>query len=292
MVNWMMPWQVAEWLCCGLLAAALAFRVSRRPVLVRLVPFPRELGTVLGLFGLWQLAGRLSVMKVDGAIARGTWIWDAERAIHLPSEAGLQHLVMPHQWLVEAMNLYYASMHFTVMIVFLIWLFLRHREDYPRIRTTLALTTAAALAVQLVPVAPPRMIPKAHLVDTALLYGQSVYGQINPDSPDQLSAMPSVHVAWAVLVGVCVWRLSGSRWRWVGPAHTIATIVVVTATANHYWGDEIVATALVLASVGLQAAARRTAASLRTLAARRKDIRRPQAEPLAAAQSGTKLPIR
>ena len=227
-----------------------------------LVPVPRELGTVLGLFGLWQLAGQLSVMKTSGAISRGTWIWDAERAVHLPSETSLQHLVLPHHWLVRCMNLYYASMHFTVMITFLVWLFARHRDAYPRVRTTLVLTTAASLLIQLVPVAPPRMIPKAHLVDTALLYGQSVYGQINPDSPDQLSAMPSVHVAWAVLVGVSVWRLSTSKWRWIGPAHAVATVMVVTATANHYWSDEAVAAVLVIASVLAQAAARRIVASL------------------------------
>lgn len=185
-----------------------------------------------------------------------------ERAVHLPSETDLQHLVLPHHWLVRGMNLYYATMHFTMMIAFLVWLFARHRDAYPRIRTTLVLTTAACLVIQFVPVAPPRMIPKAHLVDTALLYGQSVYGQISPDSPDQLSAMPSVHVAWAVLVGFSVCQVSNSKWRWIGPAHTVATVTVVTATANHYWSDEAVAGILVLMSVLGQATARRTVTSL------------------------------
>ena len=66
-----------------------------------------------------------------------------------------------------------------------------------------------------------------------MLYNQSVVGQINADSPDQLSAMPSVHVAWAILVGFSVWQVSGSKWRSIGPAHTVATVMVVTATVNH-----------------------------------------------------------
>jgi hypothetical protein len=252
MIHWMMPWQVAVWLCGILLIVALAFRMSRQPLLIRFLPFPRELGVVLGLFALWQIAGQLSVMKVDGALARGTWLWDAERTLHLPSEADIQHWVLPHPDLVRFMNVYYASMHFTCMIIFLIWLFVRHRDAYPRIRTTMALTTAMCLVIQLIPVAPPRMIPKANLVDTALLYGQSVYGPINADSPDQLSAMPSVHVAWAVIVGYSVWRVSTSRWRWIGPLHTVLTVLVVVGTANHFWADGIVAVALILVSVGLQ----------------------------------------
>ena len=39
--------------------------------------------------------------------------------------------------------------------------------------------------------------------------------------PDQLSAMPSVHVAWAVLVALGVILFSTSRWRWLILAHPV-----------------------------------------------------------------------
>jgi hypothetical protein len=80
---------------------------------------------------------------------------------------------------------------------------------------------------------------------------------MNANSPDQLSAMPSVHIIWAVLVGWTVWRVSASKWRWIGPLHTVLTITVVLATANHYWADGIVGVALLLLSAGIQVAARR-----------------------------------
>ena len=64
-------------------------------------------------------------------------------------------------------------------------------------RTVLAWTTLCCLLIQLIPVAPPRMIPGIGIVDTGLRYNQSVYSHGLPI--DQLSAMPSVHVAWAVL---------------------------------------------------------------------------------------------
>jgi hypothetical protein len=75
--------------------------------------------------------------------------------------------------------------------------------------------------------------------------------------------MPSVHVIWAVLVGWTVWRVSPSKWRWIGPLHTVLTITVVLATANHYWADGIVGVALLLISAGIQTGARRGARWIR-----------------------------
>jgi hypothetical protein len=152
----------------------------------------------------------------------------------------VQHLVLGHRLIVEGANLYYAAMHMTVMLAFLIWLFLRHRDRYRPVRMVMAWTTLGCLLLQLLPVAPPRMLPG--IIDTGLIYDQSVYSHGLPI--DQLSAMPSVHVAWAVLVGYYTWRISPSHWRYIGPAHSVITIFVVVATGNHWWLDGIVAVAI------------------------------------------------
>ena len=81
-------------------------------------------------------------------------------------------------------------------------------------------------------------------VDTAIRYNQSVYGIGGSGFADQLSAMPSVHVGWAVLVGVFVIKISPSPWRWLVLVHTGLTILIVTVTANHWWLDGIVAVML------------------------------------------------
>jgi membrane-associated phospholipid phosphatase len=198
--------------------------------------FAREAAVIGALYGVWQLANMISVTGAGGAFSRAKWIERFERDVHLPSEHSVQHLVLGHRLVVEGANLYYATMHLTMMFVFLIWLFVRHREDYRPIRQVMAWTTLGCLLVQLVPVAPPRMFPG--IVDTAMVYGQSVYSNGLPI--DQLSAMPSIHVAWAVLVGYYVWRVSPSRWRYVGPLHSVLTIVVVVVTGNHWWLDGIV----------------------------------------------------
>jgi membrane-associated phospholipid phosphatase len=56
--------------------------------------------------------------------------------------------------------------------------------------------------------------------------------------------MPSVHVAWAVLVGYYTWRISPSRWRYIGPVHSALMSFIVVATGNHWWLDGIVAVAI------------------------------------------------
>ena len=214
--------------------------------------FARELAIMFTLYAVWRLANRLSLMQVDGAIWRGRWLWDVQRDLHLPSEISVQHLVLPHPLIVQAANVYYAVAHVPAAIVFLVWLFTFHRERYPAIRNTLAITTGVCLLIQLIPVAPPRLIPDLGVVDTPLLYHQSVYGPIGTGIAAQLSAMPSVHVAWAVLVGIGAVMVSSSRARWLVLAHPLLTMVVVVATGNHYWLDGIVAVAILAMALSAQ----------------------------------------
>jgi hypothetical protein len=167
----------------------------------------------------------------------------------------VQHLITGSSMLTQAANLYYATMHFGALFVFLIWLFVRHRDRYPKVRRVLALTTLVCLAIQLIPVAPPRLLPGYGYVDTAQQYGQSVYSL--GFGADQLSAMPSVHVAWAVLIAWATARIGSGPWRWLGTAHAVVTTFVVVATANHFWADGIVAIAVLAACAALEAGASR-----------------------------------
>ena len=160
----------------------------------------------------------------------------------------MQHVFLPHPLIVQAFNLYYDALHFPVLIACLIWLFVRHRDRYSRLRITLVALTGACLLVQLIPVAPPRMLPGTGMVDTAVLYHQSVYATHAGFEPDQLSAMPSVHVGWAILVAIMVITAARSPWRWLALLYPALTTLAVVVTANHYWMDGIVA-GLILAAV-------------------------------------------
>jgi hypothetical protein len=272
--NVALSWRQAAWLALALCAVAVALRASGRPRLRRLAPFAVESTLIAALYALWQLAGTVSVTGTAGAFTRAEWIERTELAWRLPAESGVQDLVVGHPLLVQAANLYYATMHFGGIFLFLVWLFVRHREHYPAVRTTLALTTLVCLLIQLMPVAPPRLLPG--YVDTARQYGQSVYTL--GLGADEFSAMPSVHVAWAVLIGWYAARLAPARWRWLGPAHAVATVFVVVATANHFWADGIVAVLVLVGCAWLQVGARRTGALLWRRAAAT-----PAAEPAASA---------
>ncbi len=251
-----LPWPYAAVGAVMLVAAAVLVRPRGR-VWTGARPFALEISLILVLYSLWRIAGQLSVLHTDGAEARGRQIWNLERALHLPSELTIQHWVLPHPWLVQAANVYYAVVHVPALIAMLIWLFVRHRDRYPAVRNTLALLTGACLLVQLVPVMPPRLMSSLGFVDTGHLYGQSVYTALGRGASDQLSAMPSLHVGWALLVGIVVVAASTSRWRWIVVAHPVLTITVVVVTANHWWLDGVVAAGLLAMSYGLDRLVRR-----------------------------------
>ncbi|MEV7358651.1 phosphatase PAP2 family protein [Kitasatospora sp. NPDC091276] len=265
MQNLTLTWQSAGGAAVALYGGAYAAARVRKPSLSALL---REAGTLLALFALWQLVGHLSVMSGDHALDRADWIHRTESAIGLPDEASWQAAVTPYPVLVRLANYYYAAMHFAVMLAVLLWVFVRHRERYAWVRNTVVITTAVCLLVQFIPVAPPRMLPQHGFVDVAAEYGQSVYGGAvgGVVVADQLSAMPSVHVAWCVLAAVAVVRVSRSPLRWAMVLHPVLTVAVVVVTANHFWADGIVAVVILLFAYAAQVlvARRRGRASVDT----------------------------
>jgi hypothetical protein len=263
MMRFELTWQTAAVASACLVGPAVALRAAFRSPAVRPLPalrltalaaFAQETGTVLALFALWQLAGSHQVLGRDGALGRARWLWHAERVLHMPSETVVQRAFLPHPLLIQAFNLYYAGLHFAVLIGCLVWLFFRHRTSYLRVRTTVVLFTGFSLLVQLLPVAPPRMLPGDHMVDTAVLYGQSVYGSVAGFQADQLSAMPSVHIGWALLVAVAIVQVSRSRWRWLALGYPVLTTLATVVTANHFWLDGAGAAILLALALAVQRA--------------------------------------
>jgi hypothetical protein len=205
-----------------------------------------EASIVAALYSVWQLIGTIVTTGSVGAIAHGRWVLSAEKWMHLPSELSWQRTILGNRLLVEASNVFYAVVHVPALGIFLVWLFLRHRDQYPEIRNVLAILTLACFVIHLIPVAPPRLLGGTGFVDTGLRYHQSVYGPVGTGISDQVSAMPSVHIAWAALIAWGVIKVSSSRWRWLILLHPVLTMVVVVVTANHFWLDGLVATILIV----------------------------------------------
>jgi hypothetical protein len=264
-----LSWRQAAVLAAVLAVVAGGLVRTRRPRLAAIGRFTGEAGLLAGLFALWQFAGSFSVLPSSGALPRGQWLWQAERWLHLPSEAAVQRVFLPHPLLIQFANLYYAILHFPVLLGCLAWLFIWHRDHYRRVRTTVVLVTATSLIIQFIPVAPPRLLTGSGLVDTAVRYGQSVYGSAGGFDADEFSAMPSVHVGWAIIVAIAVIAASRGRWRWLAVAYPVLTTLVVVVTANHYWLDGVAAGLLVAGALGVQQAARPARLALLARRARR-----------------------
>ncbi len=239
-----------------LMAVAVAARPFDRRWAAWIGAAAFETAFVCGLFALWQLANRATHTHRPGASQRPLGL--ARRTLAARPERDLDaEPVLGHPDLVRVSNYYYATAHLTGMLVFLVWLWLRHRDRYPEWRNVLVLFTGVSLLIQMVPVAPPRLIGGTGLVDTAMAYGQSVYAFVGSNLADQYAAMPSIHVGWALLIAAACWSCSTGWWRWVGAGHGVLTVFVVVATANHYWFDGLAAAVLlVLAWLAQRGAAR------------------------------------
>ena len=248
-----LPWQDAAIAAVVLVAALLATRTWAGRAADASRATAREVSVVLVLYAIWQCVHGLAVTHTAGAQRHATWVWHVEQRLHLPSELAVQRQALHHRLVVEFLNAYYAIVHVPALGILLVWLFFRHRDRYPPVRNVLAVLTGACLVIQTIPVAPPRFRPDLGFVDTGLLYRQSVYGTGGSGISNQLAAMPSVHVAWALLVAVAVVGISRSRWRWLVLAHPVLTVWAVVATGNHWWLDGIVSAALLLAAMAGQA---------------------------------------
>jgi hypothetical protein len=216
-------------------------------------PIVRELLLVAGLFLVYKFGRQLVTGHTAESFRNAHHVWDLERAVHLPGEGSVQHLLLHGDTFVHLANTYYATVHFPATAAFLIWLYLKRPTHYVWARRALAAITAAALLVHLAfPLAPPRMLAVTGLADTARLYGPSVYGPPQTDHlSNQFAAMPSLHFGWALMVAIGLIVATRSPWRRLWLLHPLLTLLVIVGTANHYWLDAIVATVMLGAALAV-----------------------------------------
>jgi hypothetical protein len=249
-----MKWPTWDQAALTALISVLVALVVRRAASGRaraaVEPIAIELARLSSLYSIWRLARVLPLDHADGAIERARTIVRIQDALHVPSELSLQQFVLRHEVLAEACNYYYAVLHVPGLIAFLVWMLVRHRDAYPHWRNGLVFITACCLVIRFQRVAPPRFLGDLGYIDLASRYGMSLYGPVGTGVSDQFAAMPSIHVAWAAVVSFGVVAVSTSRWRWLVAPHVVLTMIVVSATGNHWWMDGIVAIVLLL--VGLR----------------------------------------
>jgi len=207
---------------------------------------------VLALGALWLLYTAVRMVTAEEfsiAVGNARELLSFQRSLGLPSELTLQQDFLDRTGIVKMANIYYIAAHFPVTIAFLAFAWAFRRNQFSRIRNTLIAVSAVGMVMHLLyPLAPPRImgkIPGFGFVDTGALLGPSPYDLGAAEAANQLAAMPSLHVGWALLVAIGVIWMFESRWRWLVVAHPAITTLVVVLTANHYWTDAFIAAVLV-----------------------------------------------
>lgn len=211
----------------------------------------RNIALLVGLFAAYSIVRNVSGDDFAAAVENSGRVLNLEALVGLPHEASIQAGLLNYPNALRAANFYYMWAHFPVTGLFLVWAWTFHRRHFPVIRNTIIIVTGAGLAIHvLYPLAPPRMLPG--FIDTGITFGPSPYALGNAaETANQLAAMPSLHVGWALLVALSYVAISDHRWRFLALGHPLLTAFVVVLTANHYWTDAIVAVALVLLAWGL-----------------------------------------
>jgi hypothetical protein len=99
----------------------------------------------------------------------------------------------------------------------------------------------------LYPMAPPRLLPGVGFVDVVAATGSPGSTHSGPlaQHANELAAMPSLHLAWAVWTAWAAWRmLRGRRFAAAVWAYPVVTAAVVLATGNHFVADVVAGAAL------------------------------------------------
>jgi PAP2 superfamily len=229
--------------------------------------------TEVALIGavLWgyDAVNNLNPLRQATAVAHGVGVMHLELRLHLDPELGLNRWLGTHLAMGRLLGDYYGVAHFAVTFAVLGWVWFRHPGRYPMLRNALLGINVVGFAIfWIFPVAPPRMLGSFGFVDiVAVAHSVGAWSSGTVASQaNEYAAMPSLHVAWAVWCALAVWVIRKDPLsRALAIVYSVATAVVVLATANHYFLDVVggVATAGVasLAAANLRRRPRRSAAA-------------------------------
>jgi hypothetical protein len=172
------------------------------------------------------------------AIVHARSIASLERSLDLFHEVDVQRTLVHVPGLTTLFAFGYDVLHLAVTGGVLIWLFFRHREAYPRVRTTLLAATGLALVCFTVfPSAPPRLAGIG-IADTLSLASQTCHSGVLQFLYNPYAAMPSLHMAYAVIAGASLFHWGRHAVvRVVGICYPIFVAVEVVATGNHFFLD-------------------------------------------------------
>jgi hypothetical protein len=189
-------------------------------------------------WAVWDDAGRALALR------NATRLMNLERRLGFDVERGLQDLAMRLPGLLDVLNAGYALGNVSLSVGWLMVLFHRGDRGYAAERRALLAAFLASLPVfALAPTAPPRRLDG--FVDTLAERGWSIDRELLVRFYNPIAALPSQHVAFAVVTG---WGLARRAGRWqtavLWRTYPLAVALVVMTTGNHFLMDVLACAAI------------------------------------------------
>jgi membrane-associated phospholipid phosphatase len=211
--------------------------------------FALQLLLLLAVDVAYEVTRALLEGPADVALAHARDIVRAERALGMYVERDLQQWVLDGPQAIEsgARWLYQNCMRL-ITWSFVIWLYLRRNEFYPRVRNTIiALDVIGLAGYFLYPTAPPRLTPGLGFVDVLDPSQANLRSSMVGSLTNLYAAVPSLHTAYALLLGITGYRACRHRVTKLIWAAYPALVVLATVVTGNHWLLDAAAGALALA---------------------------------------------
>ncbi len=195
-----------------------------------------ELLTIAWLCWVYDAVTNLAPLRLQPALAHAGSVLHLEQSMRLDPELALDRWLAGHHTLGLAISDYYDNAHFLVTLSLLGFLWWRRADIFRPLRNSLVVVNLIGFAVfWLYPVAPPRMLKGfTDVVASTHAIGSWHSGALASHA-DELAAMPSLHIAWALWCSLALWRMSKRRLlRVAAVLYPCVTAFAVLATGNHF----------------------------------------------------------
>lgn len=230
---------MASWTSTQVGAARTQVRAASHPGI-------REIALLAMLYVGYSLTRLRSDDDLAAARDRASELLHLESLLGLDVESWASTATAGVALLAIGASYWYATLHYVVTPLALLFVYRRHRDDYRRVRNGLVIGSAIGLAgFVLLPTAPPRLMSSG-FTDVLATYADHGWWSDHASVPaglgalsNELAAMPSLHVGWAIWVAWALRDKVGSWGRGLGVAYVVGTVVVVIATGNHWVLDAV-----------------------------------------------------
>ena len=200
----------------------------------------RQLVLFCGAYWLYRLVRGMVDGRTLEAFDNAREVIRIEQALGLFVEPSVNAWASAHDVVADVTSWMYVNSHFAITTVALAWLYLRRNERFYFVRNMFMVAMGLALVGYMaLPTAPPRMISGYGFHDSV-----AAFTGVDADTGsasvlfNPYAAIPSMHVAFSLMLGVTMARMARRRWAqalWY--LYSPVVTFVVIATANHWWID-------------------------------------------------------